>query len=259
MLIDTHAHLTMEQYTDLDEVIKRASENGVLKIINASFDIASSEKGAELSGKYENLFFAAGIHPHHAETADEEGMKKIRALAACPKAVAIGETGLDHYENPVPKEVQRRAFEAHLSLAAELGLPVILHGRDAGEEMLDVIKATGLRPETKGGLKGVFHCFSEDEDYARKVFDLGFLVSFTAIITFKNASKMREVVKYVPLDRMMLETDCPYLAPQIFRGSRNEPSYVRFVAEKLAEIKGIPVAEVEKATTANAEGLFKLK
>jgi len=254
MLIDTHAHLTMSEFSDIPEVIGRSKEAGVGYIINASFDLDSSIKGVELASNNEMIYASVGIHPHHAEAVDDASVNKLRELSSGGKVVAIGETGLDYFENPVPKEVQKKAFARHIRLAEELGLPLIFHGREADDDMLEVIKEAG-----QGKIKGVFHCFSSGKEFAQKVLDLGFLISFTAVITFKNAHNARSVAEYAPLDRIMLETDCPYLAPQAFRGKKNEPSYVRFVAEKLAEIKKVPFETVEEITTGNALKFFPLK
>jgi TatD DNase family protein len=177
----------------------------------------------------------------------------IAGLCANKKVVAVGETGLDYFENPIPKEVQKKAFALHIRLAVEKKLPLILHGRNADTDMLEV-----LAKEGRGLVKGVFHCFSGDAAYARQVLDAGFMVSFTGVITFKNAHAVRETVKSVPLERMMIETDCPYLAPQAFRGKRNEPSYVVHVAEKIAELKQLSFDEVAEKTSANAVKFFSL-
>lgn len=251
MLIDTHAHLTMQQFNDLPEVLKRARDSRVNTIINASFDMDSSIGSIDMAEKYGNIFASVGIHPHHADAVDEKTIEELGALCGNKRVVAIGETGLDYFENPVPKDVQKRAFSMHIQLAIEKGLPLILHGRDADDDMLDILK--------KGSAdRGVFHCFSGDADYAKRVLDAGFMLSFTGIITFKNADKAREALKATPLDKIMIETDCPYLAPQIYRGKRNEPSYIRFVAEKMAEIKGLSIEEVEEATSSNAMLFFGL-
>ncbi|MCX5749521.1 MAG: TatD family hydrolase [Candidatus Saganbacteria bacterium] len=253
MYIDTHAHLTMDEFTDLPEVLKRAKDNGVTKIINASFDLESSKKSVSLAKEHDMIFASVGIHPHHADFVDDASINGLRELAANNKVVAIGETGLDYFENPVPKEVQKKAFARHIELAKELGLPLIFHGRDADGDMIEIIKEHG-----QGRIKGVFHCFSSDREFAAKVLEMGLMVSFTAVITFKNAHNVRTVAGYVPLESIMLETDCPYLAPQAMRGKRNEPSYVRSVAEKLAEIKNIPVEIIAERTSRNAEAFFKL-
>lgn len=251
MFIDTHAHLTMPQFNDLDELLRRAKESGVEKIVNASFDLDSSKKSVELAEKYSQIFASIGIHPHHAPDADGAAFDVLKELAKNRKVVAIGETGLDYFENPVPKDVQKKVVLDHIRLAKELDLPVILHVRDAGDDLLELIN--GMKE-----LRAVFHCFAQDAAFAEKVIGLGALISFTANITFKNAHALRETARRVPLEKIMIETDCPYLAPQAFRGKRNEPSYVRYVAEKLAEIKNISVEEVSAVTSANAVRFFGL-
>lgn len=253
MLIDTHAHLTMSEFSDLPDVVKRAKEAGVGAIINAGFDLECSKDCVKLADQYDLMYAGIGIHPHHADTAKDNAILELKELAKNKKVVAIGETGLDYYENQVPKDIQKQAFIKHILFAKESGLPLIFHGRDSAVDMLEIIREYG-----KGSIKGVFHCFSEDEKYAQKVLDMGFYISFTAIITFKNANSMRETAKYIPLDRIMIETDCPYLAPQIYRGKRNEPSYVKLIADKLAEIKQVSPEIIEEKTTSNAKSLFKI-
>lgn len=253
-LIDTHAHLTMPEFDDLQNVLTRAKDASVDTIINVSFDMDSSIQSVELADRYHNIFASAGIHPDHAEDLDEDVINKLKTLANDKKVVAIGETGLDYFENNVPKDTQQQLFIKHINLAKELSLPLIIHVRDAYDDALEILKK-----ENKSPVKGVFHCFGESTQYAKNILDLNYYISFTGIITFKNAHNVRETAKYVPLDFIMLETDCPYLAPQIYRGKRNEPSYLKFIAEKLTEIKGISFEEVCEVTTLNAKRLFNLE
>ena len=243
----------MPQFGDLDNVIARAKDSGVGCIINASFDLDSSKKSVELSNKYENMYACVGIHPHNAAEMNDAAIKELKLLIKDKKVIAVGETGLDYYNNEVPEDVQKKAFLEHIKLSKQYGLPLVLHGRNAPDQMLDILKREAT------GRKAVFHCFSEDTDYAKKVIDLGFLISFTAVITFKNAAMLREVVKYAPLEKIMIETDCPYLAPQKYRGQRNEPAYVACVAEKIAEIKGISIEEVAEKTTETALSFFGIR
>jgi len=243
----------MPEFSDLPQVLARAADANVMTIINASFDEDSSRRSAELAIQHENIYASAGIHPHHADLVNKDIIKVIGDLCSNKKVIAVGETGLDYFENPVPKEVQKSAFAMHIALAIEKRLPLILHGRDADKDMLEI-----LRKEGRGQVKGVFHCFSGDAAYARQVLDAGFMVSFTGVITFKNAHAIRETVKYVPLERIMIETDCPYLAPQSFRGKRNEPSYVVHIAEKIAELKQLSFEETAEKTSANAVNFFSL-
>ena len=213
------------------------------------FDLESS-KSLELAGRYPNIFACAGIHPHNAGELDESSLNELSALLKNKRTLAVGETGLDFYNNEVPEAVQTKAFVKQIELSRDRGLPLVLHGRSAPDKMLEVLNSVAK------GQKAVFHCFSEDAAYAKKVLDLGYYISFTGVITFKNAHSMREVVKTVPLERMMIETDCPYLAPQKFRGQRNEPAYVRYVAEMIAEVKKINKEEVEAKTTETAIEFF---
>ncbi len=253
MLIDTHAHLTMPEFSDLPQTLARARDAGIEMIINASFDEESSQKSVELAEKHKNIYASVGVHPHHADRVSEDLIEVIGGLCSGKKTVAIGETGLDYFENPVPKEIQKKAFAMHIGLAIEKGLPLILHGRDADADMLEVLKKEG-----RDLVKAVFHCFSGDPAYAKQVLDAGFMMSFTGVITFKNAHSVRETVKYVPIDSIMIETDCPYLAPQLMRGKRNEPSYIVHTAEKIAELKHLSFDEVAEKTSANAVNFFSL-
>lgn len=253
-LIDTHAHLTMPDFNDLEDVLARAKDVSVNTIINVSFDMDSSIGSADLAKKFKNIFAAVGIHPHHAEDVNDDAINRLKTLANDKKVVAIGETGLDYYENNVPKDIQKKIFVRHINLAKELNLPLIIHVRDAYDDALEILKKENDPP-----IKGVFHCFGECMEYAKKILDLNYYISFTGIITFKNAHNVRETAKYVPLDFIMLETDCPYLAPQIFRGKRNEPSYLKYTAEKIADIKSVSFEKACEETTKNAKRLFGLK
>lgn len=253
MLIDTHAHLTMPEFSDLPEVLKRALDAGVSTIVNASFDEESSRGSADLARRYDNIYATAGIHPHHADLADEALLDRIASICDGEKVVAVGETGLDYFENPVPRDIQIKAFAGHIAIARRKRLPLVLHGRDADQDMLDILSKEGA-----SDVGGVFHCFSGGPDHAKKVIDMGFMISFTGVITFKNAQKVRDALKYAPLDRIMIETDCPYLAPQSMRGKRNEPSYLVQIAEKIAEIKNMSFEEVASVTSSNARGFFSL-
>ncbi len=255
MLIDSHAHLNFESFdSDREAVIARARQVGVEKIIVPSVDLESSQKAVELAEQYDPLYAAVGVHPQDAEKFSEEQIAQFLAWAAHPKVVAIGELGLDFYRDYNPRELQIRVFERFVRLARETGLPVIIHNREADEEVLNVVS----KPEF-AGVTGVFHCFSSTVEYAKKVLDLGFFISFTGIVTFKN-SNSRDVLREIPPDRLLLETDSPLLAPVPHRGKRNEPAFVRFVAEEFARVKGLSLEEVAEITTQNARRLFpKLK
>ncbi|MFA4905104.1 MAG: TatD family hydrolase [Candidatus Margulisiibacteriota bacterium] len=253
MFIDTHAHLTMPEYSDLSEVLTRAREVKVEAVINASFDLKSSQEGLRLAKDHDFIYAAVGIHPHDANLVDDKMIQELERLASDPKVVAIGETGLDYYRNLQPKETQIAAFRKFLQLAQKLDKPVIIHCREAQEDIMRV-----MREENQGKMRGVFHCFAGDEKLIQFANDLGFLISFTGNITFKKANRTRELAKLVPIFQLMIETDCPYLAPEPFRGRRNEPAYITYVAKVLAEIKGITVEELARSTTKNARKLFKI-
>ncbi len=251
MLIDTHAHLTMPEFPDIEQTAESALNSSVSKIINVGFDLDSSRGSVRLSAKFPMMYSCVGIHPHHACDLNEEAIEELRAMLSDPKTVAVGETGLDYYRSETPADRQKDAFRKHIRLAKSSGKPLVIHGRQSSEDTLSI-----LTEGDSEGVKAVFHCFSEGKGFAAKVLNKGFMISFTGVITFKNAHESREVVKYVPLESMMLETDCPYLAPQVFRGKRNEPAYLRFIAEKVAELKGKTLEEVSSVTTSNAERFF---
>ncbi len=253
-LFDTHAHLDFPRFDkDRDEVIKRAQNKDVKTIVNIGSNMTSSRNSVELSRRYENIYAVIGIHPHDADTFKLNVSKKLNKLADNDKVVAIGEIGLDfHYDNS-PREKQKQSFRAQLRLAKKLNLPVVIHTRDADQETLNILK-----DEKAKDIGGIMHCFASDKKMAKEILDLGFYIAFGGLITFKNLSDLREVVKEVPLDRLLIETDSPYLTPEPHRGKRNEPAYVKFVAEKIAEIKGISVEEVAKVTTENAKKVYNI-
>lgn len=260
MLIDTHAHLDFKEFDqDRDQVIKRAFGSGIEKIINVGCNLERSKNSIELAKKYDNIYAAVGVHPHDVGKYDLENFKsKLIKLAKENKVVALGECGLDYYriENSELgiKNKQKEFFKVQLDLAKELDLPLIIHCRNAFEDLLEILKRTDDLP------RGVTHCFSGTLHYAQKFLNLGFLVSFTGSITYvRPQGELLAVVKEIPLGKIMIETDCPYLAPVPHRGERNEPAYVKFVAEKIAEIKGMDFQEVAEQTTKNAIKLFSLK
>jgi len=209
-------------------------------------------KGVELSENYEELYATVGIHPHNTNTLNEKTLDTLRELAANPKVVAIGEIGLDYYRNLSPKKVQKRAFETQLALAEELGLPVIIHDREAHEDILQAL----LR--FRGKIKGVMHCFSGDKKMAQQCIDLGFRISFNGTITYPKNHQLREIAKWIDLESILLETDCPWLAPQEVRGKRNEPSFLPMIAREIANLKRISVDDLAETTTRNAEEILKL-
>lgn len=251
-LIDTHAHLDNRPFAeDLDEVILRARDNNVLNILTVGCDLASSARSIELAARYPEVYASVGIHPHDALQADDEGLRRLRTMVSAPKVVAIGETGLDYYRDRAPRDAQRLAFRRQIQLARESQLPIIVHDRDAHEDIVLI-----LHEEKASEVGGVIHCFSGDTAMAQACLELGFYISFPGTITYPNNVALRDVVKNVPMERLLVETDCPYLAPQPFRGKRNEPAYVRMTAEKIAAIKGLALDDVARITTLNAHTLF---
>lgn len=251
MLIDTHAHLYFENFDgDRDEVIQRAFETDVKKIINIAIDLETSKRCIQLAEKYDGLFATVGVHPNDSTKLNETTLGELRELTRHPKVVAIGEIGLDFYRDWSPVEIQEDAFRKQIGLAKEVELPIVIHNRQAGRQILDVLQAEGT-----AGLSGVFHCFSEDKSVAEEILELGCYISFTGNLTFKK-SELPQVAEAIPLERLLLETDCPFLSPEPKRGRRNEPAHVIYIAEKLAEIKGVAVSELQEQTTENAHRLF---
>jgi len=264
ILLDTHAHLDFPEFdADRQEVIARAQEAGVEMIVNAGAGLEASQAGVALAETYPQVYAAVGIHPHEAETLNESVLTELRTLARHPKVVAIGEIGLDYYRDYSPRPVQRQAFQQQLALARELGKPIIIHDREAHQDVMNILRQwvrEGYRPSaTSHQPIGVMHCFSGDLAMARQAVEMGFCISIAGPVTFTNARRLPELVRLLPLERLVIETDCPYLTPHPHRGKRNEPAYVRLVAEAIAQIKGIPLTEVARITTANARALFGLE
>ncbi len=300
-LIDTHAHLDYSEFdADRDEVVRRAAEAGVTRIISIGTNLESSQRAIRLAEKYEGVFASVGVHPNDCGEAPEDAVDQLRVLATHKKVVAIGETGLDyHYlpsrnsthlreialprttivgaletrpTQPSPTDMaadaahksrQAQFFRAQLELALELGKPVVIHQRDSFEDVVKVIEES-LAKDNRGrnaaptgaGLRGVFHCFGENLERAQRVLAIGFHISFTGILTFKNAVALREVAASLPPDRVMVETDCPFLAPQPHRGKRCEPAHTRLTAEQLAAVTGRSLGEIADITTAMARRFF---
>ena len=251
MLFDTHAHYDDERFDeDREALLNAMPEKGVGLIVNPGCDLASSRTAVDMAQKYDFLYAAVGIHPENCGDFAPAMMDGLRALAKAPKVVAIGEIGLDYYwaENP-PRELQQEVLRRQLALAQELHLPVIIHDRDAHADTLSIVREF---PQ----VTGVFHCFAGSVEMAQALIKMGWMLSFNGAATFKNAKKAPEVIAAVPLEKLMIETDAPYLTPVPHRGERNDSSYVRFVAEKIAEIKGISAEEVEKATWENGKAFF---
>ena len=252
MIVDTHAHLTFEGLReDLDGVLRRARDVGVEAIITVGTDLADSAAAVRLAESREGVWATVGVHPHDAAGLSEAVLDDLSALAESQKVVAWGETGLDFYRNRSPQDLQKRWFREQVVRARELGLPLVVHDREAHEETLDI-----LRAESRAGLRGVFHCFSGDESLAREVLALGFFISVPGPVTYPKSETLRRVVAAVPLERLLLETDCPFLAPQPFRGQRNEPAHIVYTAEAVAGLRGIEPRDVARITTRASRELF---
>lgn len=252
MLFDTHVHVNAEQFNeDLEEVIERAQEAGVKNMVVVGFDRPTITRAMELVETYDFMFAAIGWHPVDAIDMTEEDLLWIEELSAHPKVVAIGEMGLDYHWDKSPKEIQKEVFRKQIRLAKRVQLPIIIHNREATADIVSILKE-----EDASEVGGIMHCFSGSAETALECIDMNFYISLGGPVTFKNAKKPKEVAAVVPLDRLLIETDCPYLAPHPFRGKRNEPSYVKLVAEQIAEIKQLSLEEVSEATTNNAKKLF---
>jgi TatD DNase family protein len=254
MLFDTHAHLNAEQYNDdLEEVISRAREAGVHNMVVVGFDRPTIQKAMELAERYEFIYACVGWHPVDAIDMTEEDLLWIEELAAHPKVVAIGEMGLDYHWDKSPKDIQKEVFRKQIRLAKKVKLPIVIHNREATADIVEILKEEGAEE-----VGGIMHCFSGSPEVAKECVKMNFYISLGGPVTFKNAKKPKEVVAEIPLDKLLIETDCPYLAPHPYRGQRNEPSYVKLVAEQIAAIKGVSFEEVADATTQNAKKLFAI-
>lgn len=253
-MIDSHAHYDDEKFDpDREEILQKCVESGVTHIINAGSNIESSQKSTQLARKYDFIYAAVGVHPHDASSCDENTLNTLVDFTKQPKVVAIGEIGLDYHYDFSPREVQKMWFSRQIALAVKMKLPIIIHDREAHSDILDI-----LRAEKGYEAGGVFHCFSGSKEMAREVLDLGFKIGIGGALTFKNARKPLEVVNFVPLDMLLVETDCPYMAPEPYRGQRNWSGLIEIVLNKIAEIKGIDYKTAEKATSDNAIKLFKI-
>jgi TatD DNase family protein len=254
-LIDSHAHVQMRQFNaDRDKVIAAAFADGVTQMVAPGTDVPTSKLAIALAERYPGHIFAAvGTHPHDATTLTDAALAEQRELARSPHVVAIGEIGLDYYRNLSPHEAQRDAITRQFGLARELDLPVILHNRDSHADMIAL-----LRSSEGQGLRGVFHCFIGDQAMARDALDLGFYLSFAGPVTFPKNTELAAVAAWAPLDRLLVETDCPYLTPTPFRGQRNEPRHVAQVARRIAELRSLPFDHFADTTAQNAARLFRL-
>ena len=252
-LIDTHVHLNDKKFNDLGDVLIRAKANNVTYMINIGSDLTSSQKAVKQANKYNNLYAAVGFHPHSAKEVKKDDYKILAAWLEQKKVLAIGEIGLDYHYDFSPREVQKEVFKRQMELAKMYNYPVVIHNRESHADVLDVLE------NYAGEVKGILHCYSGSYEMAKRIIELGYYISVAGPVTFKNAKRLPEVVKKVSLDKLLVETDCPYLAPVPFRGKRNEPAYVIEVAKKIAEIKGISLEEVAEVTTKNAQEIFSFE
>lgn len=255
MYIDSHAHLDDRKYDrDRYEMLMRAKEQGVCAIINVGYDLPSSRRSLALAEKYDFIYAAAGIHPHDAGTAGEEAFEELKRIAAHPKVVAIGEMGLDYYRDLSPRDVQQEAFRRQIALAGDTGLPVIVHDREAHGDVMRILKE-----EKAGEVGGVLHCFSGSWEMAVECMQMGFYISIAGPVTFHNAGRLKDIAARVPADRLLIETDAPYLTPEPHRGKRNESAYVLYVAEEIARLRGITSQELGELAANNTRNLFKIR
>ena len=255
-LVDTHIHLDISPLdADVAGVVARAAEVGVRQMITIGIDETSSSRAVAYATEFDNVYAAVGVHPHDASRVDDETFMRLERLAVSGRGsvVAWGEVGLDYAKEYSPRQVQQDVFARQIELACSLSLPLIIHARDANEDALAI-----LEDSSRKGMNGVFHCFSGDVDIARRVLDLGFYISITGVVTFKNADVTRKVAAFVPDDRLLLETDSPFLSPVPFRGKPNEPARTTLVAREIARVRGVTIEEVACFTTRNARDLFGL-
>jgi TatD DNase family protein len=251
-LIDTHCHLDMGEFDpDREEVIRRARDAGFEALITVGSDLAGTVRSMELSELYDFVFAAIGIHPYDAKDFTEEIFSRLKEWSTRKKVVAIGETGLDYHYDHSPRELQRKVFRRHLDLAAESGLPVIIHSREAEKDTMEMLKESGIT-------SGVLHCFSGDRDMAEQAMSLGFFISLAGPVTFKKSLRLKEIAGMIPDDYLLVETDAPYLTPEPFRGKRNEPAYMQHTVKMIAELRGVSYEDLARITTLNAKRLFRI-
>lgn len=252
--VDSHAHLDDKKYEDdRDLLIEQLYDAGIKYCINVGESVATSLASIDLAAKYDMIFATVGIHPHHADNVTEDDLIEIERISSAHKVVAVGEIGLDYYYDTSSRENQKKIFQKQLDVAVKVDLPVVIHNRDSEDDCLDI-----LQQYRDKGIRGCIHCFSGTLDFAKACMEMGFYISFAGQITFPKAEDLREVVKNIPLDKMLIETDSPYLAPQPKRGKRNEPPYVSFTAHKISELKGVDIETVAKITAENTAKLFSL-
>lgn len=252
-MIDSHVHLDDEAFDeDRDELIKNLNENGIEIVVNNSSDLSSSENSVKLANKYENIYASIGVHPHEAESYNDDVEKKLIELSKNKKVVAIGEIGLDYYYDNSPGDIQREVFKKQIALAAKLKKNIVIHSRDASEETFEILKEAHEKYE----FVALIHCFSQSVEMMEKYLKMGDYIALGGAVTFKNSKTPKEVAKKVDLERLLLETDCPYMTPVPYRGKRNEPKYVKFTCNYIADLRQIESSELEKITAANTKRFF---
>ena len=252
MLVDSHCHLDYPEFADIEAVNQRAQNSGVGAMLTIGTELSKFPGVLAVAEKRENIWCTVGTHPNHAANEEPVKLEQLLNHAKHPKVVGFGETGLDYYRQNTGPELQQQSFRVHLAAARDAGLPVIVHTRDADDDTIDILEDE----YAKGAFTGLIHCFSSSESFAKRALDLGFYISISGIVTFKSAQSLRDVIVGVPLDRILVETDAPYLAPEPYRGKKNEPAYTRFTAEKVAEVKNVDFDTLANATTENFFKLF---
>ncbi len=253
MLIDSHAHLDDERF-DLDReyIIENLQKNGIELVVNIGADIHSSKASVELAEKYKNIYAVVGVHPHEVKDMNENSLAEIEKLAKNKKVLAIGEIGLDYHYDNSPRDIQRKRFREQIHLAKKLNLPIVVHSREADADILQILK------EESQELRAIIHCFSSDRAQLKEYLELGFYIAIGGPVTFKKTDELKEVVKVVPLDKLLLETDAPYLAPTPYRGKRNEPMFVKETAKLIAELRGITLEDLTLQTNKNTKKIFNI-
>ena len=254
MFIDSHAHIQLDRFdSDRSVVIERAKNSQVSIILVVGFDISTSHLAVELADRYDHIYATVGLHPHDAKRFTPQTLREIALLAEHPKVVALGEMGLDYHRNLSPKLVQKRVFEEQLDLATQLDLPIVVHNRNAFDDILSILEN---RPQLTGG---VLHCFSENTKSMDRVIDVGFHIGIGGPVTYKKSQDLKQVVKVMPADSFLIETDCPWLAPQLRRGKRNEPAYITEIATKIAELRQVTIESVGQTSSQNFRKLFSIE
>lgn len=254
MIFESHAHYEDKRFDeDRKELLDRFREKGIAKVVNVGSGIETSKQSIALAKEYDFVYASVGVHPENAMELEKENFDVLKTLLQEEKVVAVGEIGLDYYWDEPEREIQKKWFEKQIELAKEVQKPIIVHSRDAAQDTLQILKDFG-----GSEVGGVIHCFSYGKEIARTCMDMGFYIGIGGVVTFKNAKKLKEVAEYVPLDRILLETDCPYMAPEPHRGKRNSSLYIPHIAEKIAEIKGITPEEVIEKTYENAKKMYRI-